>query len=275
MPLAQSQAHILREEKYPPLKSWCGYTLAYAFKAAGMDPVHATPQFAGVQGLLDYGSYYGMSIYGDAHPRTNITKVLPAMADLREVHAARNALRRVLLWKELQAGTPLDIRRGDIVLYDFMAGGGPDHIQLVRAWYPEERVLTVIDGNGSGFVLRQMLEKQFGTQDSKLHYIPASETPTDGNKVSKAQKQRYIRELEQLEVVLPAASTGHVGITCHVLTKEGQSNALTSTGEQQKHARVFAVIRPSAMDFERHAYKNILPPNKPKLLVVPTPVPQR
>ena len=52
VPLAQSQAHILREEKYPPLKSWCGYTLAYAFKVAGMDPVHATPQFAGLRLLL-------------------------------------------------------------------------------------------------------------------------------------------------------------------------------------------------------------------------------
>ncbi|MEO3389001.1 hypothetical protein [Mesorhizobium sp. CAU 1741] len=253
---ADASATVHREENIAAGVNWCGYALANMMKAGGMDKAH-TALFANTQGLLDYGSYYTLDIYGASRPRARVTKMLPSGLDIRDAHSARRSQRRIVLWPEIQRETPLDIAPGDIVLVDHDAGGGPDHIQIVYHWHPAQRVLTTIDGNGGSFVLRSVLERQFGAQlRPNVHFRPAPTTPAAGSAVAPATKQQHLRALDGLDVLWPMPQAGYVSIGCHVLTAAGQVNppAPTSTAP---HSRVFAIIRPSIMDFEHHRYQNI------------------
>jgi hypothetical protein len=225
-------------------------------KAAGLDRPH-TALFASTQSLLDFGSYYTLDIYGNARQRAKVTTMRPGGEDIRDVHDLRGLRRKVKLWPELQSGAKLDILPGDIVLLDLKAGGGPDHIQIVYRWHEGERVLTTIDGNGANFVLRSVLERKFGSKlQPNVHYRPSPSTPLSGYTVSPADKQAYLRNLDGLDVLWPKPQDGYVSIGCHVLTAAGQVNP-TSPTATNPHSRVFAIIRPSVVDFEPHSYQNI------------------
>ena len=266
LPLEVSKTKILRAENFTPGMEWCGATLAYAFKTAGMDSFH-TGKFYHVDPLLDYGSYGSLTVYGAAKNPTQITRVLPEMRDLRDVHKERGMQRKVTLWPDLQSGRALDILPGDIVLFDRTLTGGADHIQLVMSWHPAERVLVVLDGNGKSFVLRSVLEKQYGTNlKAGVHYAVASEQPEGAYRISKAQKVRWLNQFHKMDVLWPISSSGYVGVTCHKLTADGQSNPENDTSNNP-HARVFAIIRPSLMDFEHHRYQtdSVTPVPRPRL----------
>jgi hypothetical protein len=183
--------------------------------------------------------------------------MLPGGEDIRDVHDSRGSRRTVTLWPKLQSGAKLDIRPGDIVLVDLDAGGGPDHIQIVHRWREGERVLTTIDGNGGSFVLRSVLERKFRSNlQPNVHYRPTTNTPLSGHTVSTANKQSYLKNLDGLDVLWPMPQTGYVSIGCHVLTAAGQVNPTSATATNP-HSRVFAIIRPSVVDFEPHSYQNI------------------
>jgi hypothetical protein len=256
MPTDVAAATVHAAEGVAAGVEWCGYTIAYLMKAAGFDKPH-TALFPSTLGLLQFGSYYTLDIYGAAQPRQRITKLMPAGTDIRDVHATRGSPRRITLWPELQAGTPLDIVPGDIVLVDSRKGGGPDHIQIVWRWHPTSRVLTTIDGNGGSFVLRSVLQQKFGPSlQPNVHFRPTTTAPLPGTTVSTQEKRDYIRTLDGLDVLWPMPSSGYVSIGCHVLTAAGQVNPPTPTSETP-HSRVFAIIRPSIVDFENHSYQNI------------------
>lgn len=235
---------------------WCGYALSYLMKAAGLDKPH-TVLFPNTLGLLQFGSYYTLDIYGAPQQRQRVTKLMPAGTDIRDVHSARGSPRRITPWSELQAGTPLDIVPGDIVLVDNRKGGGPDHIQIVWRWHPGPRVLTTIDGNGGSFVLRSHLQQKFGLNlQPNVHFRPTTTTPLPGSTVSTEEKRHFIETLDGMDVLWPMPSAGYVSVGCHLLTAAGQVNPPTPTSEAP-HSRVFAIIRPSVVDFESHSYQNI------------------
>lgn len=247
-----------RKRVNPPAgQEWCGYTLAHIYKAAGMDKSHAA-LFPSTQGLLDFGSYYTLDIYGAARNRARITRLKATGQDIREAHEARASSRRVTLWPELQSGAALDIRPGDIVLVDHLRGGGPDHIQIAVGWDEASRFLTVVDGNGGGFVSREALTASIGGVEPGLnvHYVDPPAQPKPGQGVSSAEKQRLLREVANRDVLLPTGGGGRVSVSGHVLTAAAQINPDAPTATNP-HARVFAVIRPSAMDFEDHDYAAI------------------
>lgn len=255
MASATSSSLVHTSEGVAAGTEWCGYTLSYLMRAAGLDRPHST-LFPSTLGLLCYGSYYTIDIYGNATARARVTKLLPSGQDIRDVHAARASLRKVTMWQQLQAGTPLDILPGDIVLVDSRAGGGPDHIQIVYRWHPAERVLTTIDGNGGSFALRSVLQQGNGNLQPNVHYRPTSSTPEPGTTVATATKQQYLQALDGLDVLWPMPQAGYVSVGCHVLTAAGQVNPPSQTSTTP-HSRVFAIIRPSVVDFEAHTYQNV------------------
>lgn len=238
----------------PAGQEWCGYTLAHIYKTAGMDRTHAA-LFASTQGLLGFGAYYALDIYGAVRNRARITRLKATGQDIREAHEARGSMRKVTLWPDLQSGAALDIRPGDIVLVDHLRGGGPDHIQIALGWDEASRFLTVMDGNGGGFVSREALRAANGGAEPSLnvHYIDPPTQPKPGQGVSAAEKQRLLRDVANRDVLLPVGGGGRVSISGHVLTAAGQINPNAPTATNP-HARVFALIRPSAMDFEAHDY---------------------
>lgn len=191
----------------PAGQEWCGYTLAHIYKAAGMDKGHAA-LFPSTQGLLDFGSYYALDIYGNARNRARVTRFKSTGQDIHEAHAARGSLRKVTLWPELQSGVPLDIRAGDIVLVDHLRGDGPDHIQIAVGWDEAARFLTVVDGNGGGFVSREAVRAANGGAEPTLnvHYVEPPSQPRPGQGISSAEKQRLLREVAGRDVLLPAAA---------------------------------------------------------------------
>lgn len=255
MPTAAASARVHAQESVGAGVNWCGYALLNIMKSAGLDS-QWKELFASTQGLLDFGSYYTLDIYGAQKPRTKVTKVLPGGQDIRQIHQQRLSPRGVILWQELQAGTPLDIVPGDIVLVDHNEGGGPDHIQIVYRWHPNERVLTTIDGNGGSFVLRSVMQNSFAGAAllPGVHYRNTSATPEAGSGVSTLQKQTYLQTLDGLDVAWPLPQAGYVSVGCHVLTAAGQVNPPTPTSHAP-HSRVFAVVRPSLVDFEVHGYE--------------------
>lgn len=254
---SDAKRKVQASEGFADGTEWCGFTLAHIYKSAGMNRSHAA-LFPSTQGLLDFGSYYGLDIYGHDRPRARITRLKRTGEDIRTVHEARGVLRHVILWTELQAGTPVDIRPGDIVLVDHLRGGGPDHIQIAVGWDEANRFLTVVDGNGGGFVSREAMTAAAGGAEPKagIHYTDAPAQPKPGSIVSSAQKQRLLRELTDRDVLFPTGSGGRVSISGHVLRADAQVNPTAPTATNP-HSRVFAVIRPSAMDFEDLDYEAV------------------
>ncbi len=255
---ADAYAKIRTEENIDSSVQWCGFTLYNIMHSAGLDPAHR-PLFPSTQGLLNFGSYYTRDIYGHEISRTKITKLVETGQDILSYHQERDSMRQIIWWETLQdESIELSILPGDIVLLDHAKGGGPDHIQIVRSWHPEERVLTVIDGNGGGFVLRSSLEAQYGTTDLKedIHYRALSSVAESGKGMSTAEKMKVFELLEDLDVLLPVDTAGRVSVTCHTLKAANQINP-TSDQSQNPHSRVFAIIRPSVADFESNLYTSI------------------
>lgn len=252
-----AKARVPREEPTGG-GEWCGFTLANLFKKAGMDP-QFTGQFASTGSLTEFGNYYQQDIL-----RNPIQPLWTAKTgdgeDLRAWHAQNNASRRITWWDDLQAAeTTPDVMPGDIVLLDHDAGAGADHIQVVLDWYPDERVATVVEGNGLSFVKRATRQNEVGGRPLRAgDYAEASTTVDPKHPVSKAEKQALLARLGSLDVVLPGGNGGYVGVSCHRLTADGQRNPPAENTESA-HNRVAAIVRPSRLDFERHSYRDLMP----------------
>jgi hypothetical protein len=249
---------IKNEENIGPDVNWCGYALFNMMKTGGID-TSTRLYFPSTQGLLDFGSYYSLDIYGQTTRRRRITKLTDTDQDIAEFHGEHGSMRSILMWSHLQDETITpDIVPGDIVLLDHNKGGGPDHIQIVRSWHPDLRMLSVVDGNGGGFVLRSVLEEKYGTTEliENRHFRLAKTSPDPGKGISEAEKQDLLSQYCGLDLLLPTSFSGRVSVSCHVLNAQGQINPATPTS-QNPHSRVFAIIRPAETDFESHSYKNL------------------
>lgn len=254
-----AKQQILTEENQTEGVNWCGFALANFYRKAGADPAHF-PLFSSTLGLLSFGSYYTMDIFGKTIPRARVTKinVNGTWEDLKDYHLFIGSPRKVTLFTELQSGTPLDITPGDIVLFDHTAGAGPDHIQVVYKWEEDIRRLTVIDGNGGGFIDGESLKKEFNVPIliPGTHFILPDPIPQFPGGVSKAEKQLQLSSLLGRSLFLPANQSGHVGVTMHTLTAAKQNNP-DPNNPTSPHQRVFAIVRPSKADFEKHTYNSI------------------
>lgn len=265
LPFSESKSLIIREEyvqinpKTGIIFDWCGYTVENFYRKAGFDLNHF-PLFESTQGLLSYGSYYTRDIYENEFPSKSKTKIEEngVWEDLKEYHKSRGALRGILLYDKLQAGTPLDILPGDIVLVDGKKGSasGPDHIQIVYKWDELTRVLIVIDGNGLSFAQEETLKKHFSVENLILgtHYSEAGSTP-EINNLTKLEKQQILDNLVGQKFLIPNYGD-RLGISCHVLKSDKQKNPARPT-DTSPHHRVYAIIRSSIVDFESHSYQHI------------------
>jgi hypothetical protein len=256
MPLPSSKKLIFDAEHPADPANWCGNTLAHFYKHEGADKTIVNTYFGSTASLAAYGSYYRVGFdltTGELVVRQEPAKdpkmvVDEAQVSVEEYHAQQGSARKIILFDEIQQGTPLDIMPGDIVLSDGRNKGGPDHIQLVYQWHEEDRTLIVIDGNGGGFALAD-----YGA----TALVPAGATNQSHDKTLKTDKLRILADKLGTEVVFTNdQASGRVGITCHLLTAEHQVNP-PADNPSAPHARVWAIIRPSAIDFEQHHYSNL------------------
>lgn len=257
LPLRQSKNTIEIPAGSSANVSWCGYTVAHFYRQAGADEKLLSKYFGGVAGLLDYGSYYRITFdqrTGELITRSGSAKATKIadengeFVDLEQFHSTQNALRKITLFSEIQQGGPLDIIPGDIVLFDHKGKAGPDHIQIVYSWDEADRVLIVIDGNGASFVMRET-----GASEATL-----SESDISKDGIAKVEKLQILNEKLGVDLMYTydSAKEGRFGITMHRLVAANQINTLGINSESE-HARIWALIRPSVIDFEPHKYTNL------------------
>jgi hypothetical protein len=251
-------AAIRSKENIDTSVNWCGFALYNIMRSGGLDNSHRG-YFPNTQGLLNFGSYYSRTIYGVETRRQKVTTVKETGQDIIDFHSENGSARTITLWETLQdESASLDIVPGDIVLLDHERGGGPDHIQIAHSWHPDLRMLSVIDGNGGGFVLRSTLEAKFGTSDlvEGIHFRTAKTIADPGKAVAEATKQELLFQNCGLDVLLPKDFSGRVSVSCHLLRADSQINPTSQTATNP-HSRVFAIIRPAETDFQSHNYANI------------------
>lgn len=259
LPLKQSNHLIQRSENFVSGTSWCGYTIAHFYRQAGAEPRILTSYFGGVDGLLNYGSYYRIDYdphSGELVSRPNSTKHTQIkdesglFVDLEEFHISHGVSRKIILFSEIQQETPLDILAGDIVLFDHKGKSGPDHIQIVYQWHEADRLLFVIDGNGASFVRRI----------TGAHEAHLSENDISKDLISKVEKLQILNDRLGLDLMYTYDADeqdgGRFGMTMHRLTQANQVNT-TGLNSTSPHARIWAIIRPSRADFEAHHYQNL------------------
>lgn len=256
MPLADNRKLIFDAEHPADPTNWCGNTLAYFYKHEGADVRVVNAYFGGAAGLASYGSYYrvgynmttGELVTCENSAKDTKISVDGANVSLEEYHAQQGALRKIILFEEIQQGEPLDILPGDIVLFDGRNKSGPDHIQLVYQWYEDERLLIVIDGNGGGFEL---------AESGANSVTPEGSANASHDNTLKTDKMALLTDKLGTDVIYTNdQAAGRVGVTCHLLTADNQVNPPPGN-TALPHARVWAIIRPSAVDFEPHIYSNL------------------
>ena len=250
--LSDSRAKIHREEGVAEGTEWCGFTLANIYKQAGCDPKITSNYFGGTFGLMAYGSYYKIShdsTMGNLIQTEKSTKNTQIndngnFVNLEDYHLQKNSKRKMILFSEIMQQSPLDILPGDIILFDHSGKNGPDHIQIVYKWIEAERILVFIDGNGGSFALESSGNKG----------IAIDSTKRNSDNTLLIDKFNKLSTLIGQQIVYPGPGAGRVGIGYHILKPENQISYDQTNGE---HARVWAIIRPSAIDFERKEYKNL------------------
>lgn len=257
LPLQKGKDMIERTENLSSGIDWCGYALAHFYRKVGADTKQLSAYFGGVGGLLNYGSYYRISydgFSGELISKTSSAKITKIMDEngeyisLEDYHLSHNSLRKITLFSEIQQETPLDILPGDIVLFDHKGKSGPDHIQVVYKWDETERQLMVIDGNGVSFV-----ERATGANEVVL-----SGSDISKDHIAKIEKLTILNQALGLDLIYTHDEDkgGRLGITMHRLTSANQINT-SGVNSISDHARIWAIIRPSIIDFEQHQYKDL------------------
>ncbi|MEA2169261.1 MAG: hypothetical protein QOF76_2561, partial [Solirubrobacteraceae bacterium] len=131
--------------------NWCGFYALFAYRVADIPERMRSALFHvdNVNNLFNY-------VNSDRTPAQMIEN--GAAVSLETYHQNVRGSRRRWWGAETLRTTPaaqLDMRAGDIVLLDNGGAPGPNHIQVVRSWDPQTRVLFTVDGNGGGYTVDQ------------------------------------------------------------------------------------------------------------------------
>ena len=195
---------------------WCGFFAQDEYRKSRLDS-DFEKAFFHTRNVEDLFTYSASPINIGRTPRWIYES--GRWQSVREYHESRGALRMWQNHAALAAGGALDIRPGDMVLFDWQADGEADHIATVASYDPTTSTLITIGGNDSGYVLDTA-----GTYDAS-HDAPAQ---TGGAAIGQP-----LRPGTQL----PGQAGGHVGVGVRVIG-----------------AQLHGIGRPSLVDFEDHVY---------------------
>lgn len=228
--LSESQNTIEQRITKGNKESWCGKAVGYFYARAGA-PTKTTSQFMNTSNIALFGSYGTTTFDQSGELRSDYRE----NTTLKEQHVAHDAARKMITFEDIEAEYDLDILPGDIVLVDNTGKGGADHIQIVYKYNRENRMLTVIDGNGSGFALASL---GIPNNDAELRKLSPDGIPV-------ADKKQWIEDDLGISLIYQGDVGGHVSISCHILKPEFQ---ITHKDNALKHKRVWAIVRPSILD---------------------------
>jgi hypothetical protein len=195
---------------------WCGFFAEEQYRKSRLDQDFAAA-FHHTSNVEDFFTYNPSPINIGRTPRWIYES--GRWQSIREYHESRGSLRSFQNHAALAGGGALDIRPGDIALFDWEPNGVVDHIATVASFDPTTSTLITIGGNDSGYVLDTA-----GTYD-KSHDATAQ---TGG-----AALGQPLRPGTQL----PGQAGGHVGVGVRVIG-----------------AQLHGIGRPSLIDFEDHVY---------------------
>jgi hypothetical protein len=198
---------------------WCGFFAEEQYRKSRLDQDFASA-FHHVANAENFFSYSTNPINIARTPRWIYEQ--GRWQSIREYHESRGSLRTWRNHAALAAGGALDIRPGDMVLFDWEPDGEANHIATVASYDPTTSTLITIGGNDSGYVLDTA-----GTYDASHDAV----AQTGG-----AALGQPIRPGTQL----PGQAGGHVGVGVRVIG-----------------AQLFGIGRPSLIDFEDHIYDHL------------------
>ncbi|MBE2319240.1 hypothetical protein DVA67_024905 [Solirubrobacter sp. CPCC 204708] len=228
---AKDAETVARAEFNPYSKrDWCGMFAAEKFLRSNLDE-DLKMDYLHVDNVVDYFTYrYG---WGEDARIKKWIHAEDAWHELRDYHEARGSVRQWLTADEIQRGGELDVRAGDIAVIDHGVPGDANHIVMVHSYDPQSRRLNTIAGNDGGFEVENPEQPHKGPRDDDHQALEAAAgTP------------------------LSEAWSGHrVGMHTHDLGAQPTESRMRELRRRgRRPVRVFAVGRPSIVDFEDHRY---------------------
>jgi hypothetical protein len=209
---------------------WCGFFAEDQYRKSRLDADFAQAFFH-VRNVEDFFTYSTSPINIKRTPRWIYEQ--GRWQSVKEYHESRGAPRMWQNHAALAGGGELDIRPGDIVLFDWELDGVANHIVTVISYDPATSTLVTIGGNDSGYVIDKA-----GTYDA------SNESAAETGKRETAES--VTGESMKPRAKPPGAATGHVGVGVRVIG-----------------AQLYGIGRPSLIDFEDHVYDH-LPENQNK-----------
>jgi hypothetical protein len=195
---------------------WCGFFAEEQYRKSRLDQDFAAA-FHHVANAEDFFSYSTNPTNIGRSPRWIYES--GRWQSIREYHESRGSLRSWRNHAALAAGGALDIRPGDMVLFDWEVDGVANHIATVASYDPSTSTLVTIGGNDSGYVL-----------DTAGTYNASHDAPAQTGGAAIGQPLRP-------GTMLAGPAGGHVGVGVRVIG-----------------AQLYGIGRPSLIDFEDHIY---------------------
>jgi|GEM_PF-3134975 len=211
--------------KYKKVADWCGmFVTSHLFRGGGLDQ-ELRAGFLHVDNVIDYFNYT-QAAKADRVPKSVWAD--GEWHELKDYHGIRGSVRkwtpRSVVKSTMEGGGGLDVRPGDVVLIDHSGTkSSPQHITMVESYDPKSKILTTIEGNTGGI---QAPDGKVKGEDGEEHWM--RHKGADGSGV-------HTRDL------------GDMG-------KPGRKAKKGQAYKGRAGSTVFAIGRPSVVDFEEHSF---------------------
>ena len=159
---------------------------------------------------------------------------------VEEVHQRRGSMRQ---WWNADAVRSLQVtpQPGDIVLIDHSGGARAEHVAMVHSYDPSSHRLTLIDGNGGGFVVdhRPHADRRAADDPDQAQ----AEAAAGGQSLSRGGHGDVTMSVRDLDDT-PTASQVAADI----------ARVERHPGARRRHSRIYGIGRMSIVDYEEHEY---------------------
>jgi len=162
---------------------------------------------------------------------------------VREFHQSRGSERQWWDAEAVRAHQQVTPQAGDVVLIDHSGSAAANHVAMVHSYDPSTHRLTMIDGNGGGFVVDH--RRRDGDHGA------AASDPNRAHAEAAAGGQSLRR-----------GGAGDVTMSVRDLDNEPTTDQVNADvarvsgnpGARRQHSRIYGLGRMSAVDYEDHEY---------------------